>query len=222
MLRHRIRVWYDVEQRLLPAVADLRAQSTYDIRSASPEHLRLLLPSVIARSSTVPNIFLEREWRLREGQAYDALADLRRHLEVLEYLNNRDCSSTDTSAYALRLGAAISTIKAEQRIVVCRYREAYSALRTLAQILHKTDWKASLSALRDDDIMYVTAQNASGRPSWIWTLGGTAQLSTDDLLDIHLNKGLSQGTIFTSSYTDWTYTTLQHCESHGASLALKC
>ena len=221
MLRRRINAWYDLQQRLLPAVAKLRANSTYNTRAVPPEHLRLLLPSVIARSSTVPNIFLEREWRLREAQAYDALADLRGHLEVLEYLHNRDCSSTDTSAYALRLRVAISMIGAEKHVVVCCYREAYSALRTLAQLLHKSDWDASLSALRDEDIMYVTTQNISGGPSWIWSLGGTAGLPTDDLLDIHLNKNLAQGEITTSFYTDGTYTTSQHYGSHGASLALR-
>ena len=222
MLRQRIGALYDIEEHFLPEVANLRKHSTYDTRSTFPEQLRLLLPSVIVCSSMVPDISLQSEWRLREGQAYDALADLRGHLEVLEYLYSRDRSSADRSAYALRLGVAISTFEAEKRAVICRYREAYSALRTLAQILHKTEWEETLMVLHDDDIVYVTDRDISGKPSWIWNLGGTALLPTDDLLEVHLNKSLSQGETFSPPYTYLSNETSQLCELHGASLALGC
>ena len=50
--------------------------------------------------------------------------------------------------------------------------------------------------LHDDDIVYVKDQDVSGKPFWIWNLGGTALLPTDDLLEVNLNKSLSQGETF--------------------------
>ena len=222
LLRRRINAWYDIEQRLLPAVGELRARATYDTGNTSPEHLRLLLPSVIAHHSVLSDIVLNREYRLRQAQALDALADLRGHLEVLEYLCAGDCSSLDTSGHGPRLSAAVSAVKAEMHVTVGRYRQAYGALETLAHLLHKSSREDTLTALCDDDIVYVTTHDRSGKQSWIWTFGGTTYLPQEHLLDLHANKNLAQGKFLDSSRVKLSHMTFQPCESHGASLALGC
>ncbi|TBU36580.1 hypothetical protein BD309DRAFT_906317 [Dichomitus squalens] len=193
-LQRRIEAWYDKVEDLIPGVAWLRGHTAYDTHSTPSQDLRLLLPSAICSNSTLSDMILRREWRLREAQAYDALADLRGHLEVVAYLRAHGSHSVNFEGQRNSSDIVVSVIQADICIVVSRYREAYNALCSLAAALHRTGWHGPLATLLDDDIRYIGARDKSDqRPaSWIWNLGGTAWVRPQDVLDVHQNRDLYQ------------------------------
>ena len=140
---------------------------------------------------------LDVEWRLREAQAYDALADLCGHLEVITYLHSHGLPHVDPRTCEGLLNVVVGALQAELRIAVCRYCSAYDALERLSWASPPkaaTDWRVTLMKLCDDDIQHITVRNVeSEAPSWIWNIGGNAFLKPKYLLDVHRNKNLSQG-----------------------------
>lgn len=199
-LRRRIEAWYDAAQNVIPGLATLRACPEYDTSSIPPQQLRLPLPSVTSSHTIVPRDVLSCEWRLREAQAYDALADLRAHLDVIMYLHTQGLHHVDPKTCEGLLNIVVGALQAELRIVVCRYRSAYDALERLSSVVPPKatrDWRVSLMKLHDDDIQHVTVRNVKGEPqSWIWNLGGSALLKPRYLLDIRRNNNLFQGRYF--------------------------
>ena len=225
-LQHRIESWYDSVQSIIPGVAMLRGWPEYNTSSVPPQHLRLLLPSITSSRAFVPNDILNREWRLREAQAYDALADLRGHLEVITYLRTRGLPHVDPKTREGLLNVAVGALQAELRIAACRYRSAYDALERLVwafPLKASTDWRVTLKQLHDEDIQHITVRDVrGGAPSWIWNIGGAAFLKPKYILDIRRNKTLSQGRLFSLFCSHSSDVYCQHCRSPGARLALRC
>ena len=198
----------------------LREWPEYNTSSVPPQHLRLPLPSITSSRTVVPIDILNREWRLREAQAYDALADLRGHLEVITYLRNRGLLDVDLKTREGLLNIIVGALQAELRIAACRYRSAYDALERLAwafPLKASTDWRVTLKQLRDDDIQHITVRGITdGASSWIWNIGGTAFLKPKYILDIRRNKTLSHGRRLSWVGSQSSDTRCQLCRSLGA------
>ena len=195
-LRRRIEALYDTERHILPQVSKLREESQYNPRLRPPQDLCLLFPSVICTRVELPKDILESEFRLRESQALDALADIRACLEARAYLEvSSSGDSVDLETEIRAKSLVISVLESDIGAASRRYREAYRALEQLGRGLGMEEWRGPFEPLRAEDIRYITSyQRTYGPPmSWIWGLGGTVFVNPQDLLDITRNKGLGQG-----------------------------
>ena len=193
-LRSRIEAWHAAAQNALPEVASLRDQSPDFTSSLSAHELPLFLPSVIC-SDSVPAGLLESEWRLREAQGYDALADLRGHLEVLAYVQPYVGSIPARSEAGWCIDLVAANVRAAINMDVERYYAAFTGLDRLAPLLGKTGWQEHLRLLQASDIRHISDFDQAREPSWIWRFGCTAHLTPEKRLDMAINRDLHQGKI---------------------------
>ncbi|RPD56066.1 hypothetical protein L226DRAFT_546322 [Lentinus tigrinus ALCF2SS1-7] len=179
-LHRRVDAWIDIQQLYMPGVAIQRQRLlAANDTAALPYNIPLLLPS--ANVTTVPASpnLMELEWRLRRAQAFDALADLRAHLEVRSHLYK----FKDRFARGQRANTRAQTIIKQAEVKIdedaARYRAAYAALRSLANTLGKAGWEADFAPLHAADIRHVTEGmegESEGRRtlSWIWKAARSA------------------------------------------------
>ncbi|TFK88753.1 hypothetical protein K466DRAFT_488291 [Polyporus arcularius HHB13444] len=172
LLRRRIDSWVQVQQLYMPGVAAQRARFLAANEDASLAYnMPLLLPSAATTLSDRP--LLDLEWRLRYAQAFDALGDLRGHLEVRAHLYKFKDRFARGQRANTRSHTIIKTVDAKIDGDAERYRAAYGALKALAVPLVKTDWQSRLQPLLQADIRHVTEAEdgeSEGRRkmSWIW------------------------------------------------------
>ncbi|TFK78039.1 hypothetical protein K466DRAFT_607387 [Polyporus arcularius HHB13444] len=171
----------------MPSIVTILTQPTSGDESPLPQKLPLLLPSAACIEVIVPPVLLEHEWRLRQAQAYDALTDLRGHLEVRAYVYRYKDQNLRGQREILRSRDVVNGIEGKIKLDAARYRAAYSALTTLSGALSKLDWRGSLQPLLDSDIRHVAAGDGSGSESrrelsWIWKAGSVTS-ADGNLLD---------------------------------------
>ena len=146
--------------------------------NVDPLSIPLLLPSAACRDCSVPGVLLEIEFCLRKAQAYDALADLRDYLEVLDYMRGHLDGDGESADVRDGLSMFACLVDSHIRLAVDRYRSAYAALGELAGALRKEHWQDSLQRLDDEHVQCLldesleTATTPRVR-SWIWQLSGT-------------------------------------------------
>lgn len=174
-LRRRIDAWFEVQQLYMPGVVARRSRLLSDDERVSlPHNIPLLLPSsAIAFSPCAPEL-LEQEWRLRYAQAFDALADLRGHLEVRSHLYKFKDRFVRGQRANTRAQSIVKQADSKIDTDAQRYRAAYSALSALSPRLGKSDWQGHLRPLQAVDIRHVTegeeGQSEGRRTmSWIWS-----------------------------------------------------
>ncbi len=179
-LRRRFDGWAEIQQLYMPAVASQRAAIVSSHEDASLVYnLPLLLPSAATSLAACHPILLEHEWRLRYAQAFDALADLRGHLEVRTHLykfKNRFARGQRANTRSQNL---IKAVDAKVTGDAERYRAAYAALQRMAPRLAKHHWDVYLKPLLATDIRHVTEGEdgqSEGRRSmsWIWKASASA------------------------------------------------
>ncbi|RPD55075.1 hypothetical protein L227DRAFT_615722 [Lentinus tigrinus ALCF2SS1-6] len=198
-LHRRIDAWIDIQQLYMPGVALQRQRLLAVNDTASlPYNLPLLLPSALLPAIHSSPALMELEWRMRHAQAFDALADLRGHLEVRSHLYK----FKDRFARGQRANTRAQTIikQSEAKIEgdAARYRAAYAALRALATPLGKTGWDTDLAQLHAADIRHVTEGvegESEGRRtmSWIWKAAPSTHRdasSQDGAMDASLQESL--------------------------------
>lgn len=190
-LRRHINAWYDIERDYIPAVERLCVDSA---QCTSPsQSVPLLLPSAISSSTSFHELFLTYEWRLREAQAYDALARVRGCIEVIAYVSRHDSAGSGAVHVRSSVITVVNVMRAEIDKDVVRYNDAYTAMSKLTAPLGQNSWQCVLKRLVDDDVRYVTERDSLGQTSWIWQFGGTAFLKPEQLHDIGRNKALRDG-----------------------------
>ncbi|TFK80129.1 hypothetical protein K466DRAFT_504425 [Polyporus arcularius HHB13444] len=180
LLRRRIDNWTQVQVLYMPGVAAERARFLAADENASLAYnVPLILPSAATTVST--RTLLNHEWRLRYAQAFDALGDLRGHLEVRAHLYKFKDRFARGQRANTRANTIIKAVDAKIDADAERYRAAYGALRTLAIPLVKTDWQARLLPLLQADIRHVTeaeSGQSEGRRklSWIWSSNASPEV----------------------------------------------
>ena len=173
LLRRRIDVWVQVQLLYMPGIAAHRARYLAASDDASLAYnFPLLLPS--SSTTLSDHALLDHEWRLRYAQAFDALADIRGHLEVRAHLYKFKDRFARGQHANTRSQALIKAINAKIDSDAERYRAAYSAINALAVPLIKTHWQTNLRPLLNVDIRHVTESEQAeteGRRklSWIWS-----------------------------------------------------
>ena len=198
-LQRRVDGWRSVQQIFMPCTVSLRAKSTTLDDSLQAQNTPLLLPSSICISHVLSATLLNHEWRLREAQAHDALADLRSHLEVRAYIFNHK----DAYVHGQRENMTshwqtlIDTIEAKLVLDAECYRAAYNSLSMLAIPLGKADWRGHLQKLDDSHICHISAGDRSSsigsrQISWIWRTGPTAFVQPAEILNVSVNQNLHE------------------------------
>ena len=197
-LRRRIKIWYDTMQLLLPIVGLLRTQPGDIADSLSSQDLPLFLPSTLCSKPGFSDVqLLEYEWRLREAQAYDTLAELRGHLQVVEDVRVFMSQQPGTEEKAQYAVLVVAVVRAKICMDACQYRAAHAALQALAPALNKTVEDGFLYVLQDRDVQYISTELGpdSRCVPWIWQFGQTAFLDPASLLDLDVNHDLKVGAL---------------------------
>jgi len=195
-LLRQIQNWREVQLAYMPHVASIISQtqsgSDADANTLSeilPENMPLYLPS-----SLPPNIrnlpeleeVCNLERRLREPQADDALADIRRQRRIIQGLwqfKRINVSGTGNRPNT-RMLKLFKRFDDKTKRAAQKYRVAYAALNVLDS---NGSWSARLKALADTDISGpgkepndTSMTNSRYQPSWIWLMPRVTESDTTD------------------------------------------
>ncbi|KAJ7811147.1 hypothetical protein B0H14DRAFT_3090662 [Mycena olivaceomarginata] len=167
-LRSKIVAWAEVQQKFFPALANVRQREDEErARTSAGQSVPGLrvsdmvfwLPSAVAAAPgpdvegvTIGKAVQEHEYRLRVGQASEALHEVRRLLLVRTHLYKlKDTHSRGVRAN-MRSGDKITALNQQVWRVAAQYRAARTALEALGRVLNKKEWEWTLWPLREDDI----------------------------------------------------------------------
>lgn len=138
----------------------------------------LVLPSSLRKVQLAGDELREYEWRLREGQAYDALHEMRQHLRVRAHCyKNKDRFSRGVREN-LRSLSAIKKVQVRVDRAARKYRVARAALVSLSEDIGSGDWKERMKPLKELEPGHVRGLSdglegeSEGKRtiSWIWLI----------------------------------------------------
>ncbi|CAK5267151.1 unnamed protein product [Mycena citricolor] len=224
-LRRKIVTWTEIQSLFFPNVNRLRemedkarakAAESQTVPGLKVYELKLWLPSQLVAfpGAWIPvdssaNI-LNAEYRLRVGQANEALDEIRKNLIVRTHLYSvKDRHKEGVRAHTRAMGK-IAVVNERIRRLAEKYRAAWSALGRLGPVLGHMEWRSTLLALESDDLRPlpknhfgdVTRQRATQsrnkkkskssqskpaavpvprKPSWIWTTALSGSMATGSL-----------------------------------------
>ncbi|KAJ6517571.1 hypothetical protein DFH09DRAFT_940379 [Mycena vulgaris] len=189
-LRRKVFAWIDIQRLFFPVVellrkkedeARARTAGSQPVPGVKVHDIDLWLPSALKRRAGGASAedgctveILTCEYRLRVGQANEALHDIRRHLLVrthLYMLKDRHARGVRANT---RSKTKIEVIEERIRRASAQYRDAWAALKVLGTRLGRQEWAATLKELTNDDVRGMPRREQSDprkivRPmSWIW------------------------------------------------------
>ncbi|KAJ6538207.1 hypothetical protein DFH09DRAFT_1249732 [Mycena vulgaris] len=167
-LRRKIFAWIDVQAKFFPELvrvreseddARRRTAGTQPVPGIKVSDLALWLPSAIAAAPgggrDVPSCkteIMEHEYRLRVGQANEALHEVRRLLLVRTHLYKlKDTHSRGVRANT-RSADKIAALNDRIRRAAAQYRAARATLETLGRVLKLNEWSWTLQELKEEDV----------------------------------------------------------------------
>lgn len=187
-------MWSLVQRSYIAGIDSLRAQRLSTVSSTvHAENYPLLLPSDICLQIPCSPVLLDREWKLREGQAHDALDGLRRHLRLRTYLLKYKGQHISGQGPTTRARATINNVQSKVDANAAHYRAAHAAMSSLAPFLGRSNWQGTLRRLEDGDIRAISdgemfETEGHRTMSWIWKVTG---VTTEDESDPTLHEGES-------------------------------
>ena len=199
-------VWRPVQLAYVPHVAMLlplvNENDEPGALYAKPESTPLLFPSALPpdiRDRSELREICEIEHRLREPQAYDALADVRRFRRIIQGLwvfKKYNVSGTGNNPNT-RMLDMYHRLEHKLQHAANRYRVAYAALLALDP---NGSWKECLQELKPvdirgpgrDDENLEDSKTSKGRfiPSWIWLVPRLPREHGDDQTEEEFNDGM--------------------------------
>ncbi|KIM66480.1 hypothetical protein SCLCIDRAFT_21951 [Scleroderma citrinum Foug A] len=190
LLMRRIEAWYQIQDLFMPGARTLRDEWTeFTSRLHSPEDVPLFLPLQIHGKAACPRQLEVIEFRLREGQAHNALSNLHQGLRSRAYILKFKDRFLHGQGANTRARNCLKTFDAKINAAATRYRVAYRTLFTLGPLLGQVGWKDQLQPLADGDICLL-ADTYDLRPgegrrwvSWIWWVCGYGKQATEDESD---------------------------------------
>jgi hypothetical protein len=207
-LRRKIFAWIDVQAKFFPGLENVREREDRERAQASTaeatpgipvSEIKLWLPSSVTggaeevrREVPVNATAYHHEYRLRVGQAEEALHEVRRLLLVRTHVYKLK----DTHARGVRANSRsqdkIAALNGQVQRAADQYRAARVALVALGGVLKRNEWERSLKVLAVDDVRGLPAakfhdperknkkqkrtkkakQNRDRAASWIWVTQG--------------------------------------------------
>ncbi|KAJ7691221.1 hypothetical protein B0H14DRAFT_3532032 [Mycena olivaceomarginata] len=166
-LRRKIVTWIDIQSRFFPGLKNVRELED-EARAQISATDALWLPSAITiarededvvpavwdgvREVSVAKTTFEHEYRLRVGQAEEALHEVRRLLLVRTHVYKlKDTHSRGVRAN-MRSQDKIAALNGQVRRAADQYRTACLALVGLGGVLRRDEWKKTLLELKSDDV----------------------------------------------------------------------
>ncbi|KAJ7800047.1 hypothetical protein B0H14DRAFT_2253522, partial [Mycena olivaceomarginata] len=214
-LRRKIFAWIDIQQKFFPALANIRAReheararaaNGEPIPGVTASNIELFLPSAIAAAPAADkakvgmktSAFMH-EYRLRIGQASEALHDVCRQLLVRTHLYQlKDDYSCGVRAN-MRSGDKIAALKHQIKRAAGGYRVARKSLVALGRELGRNKWERTLLPLAEEDVRGLprvtfheperkkkkqkrrkTGRKEPPKTSWIWVARGESWKPGDD------------------------------------------
>ncbi|KIK37227.1 hypothetical protein CY34DRAFT_109209 [Suillus luteus UH-Slu-Lm8-n1] len=188
-LQWRIKTWVKMQELYMPFLAALRASegSVSNNVPTAPEAIKLWLPSHLSRTMPCDTHLQAIEWKLRYGQAHDALCSLRSNLRaqtaILKYKDQHlRGQGANTQAWNM-----LKSIEARIKAAAITYEHAHKSLIVLAPRVNQTHsrWHSSLQPLDRADIRSMTdllwgESEGTRKLSWIWSMRGAASNEMDN------------------------------------------
>ena len=141
----------------MPCVSALRDECTKATsQSHSPEDIPLLLPSQLNGGAICPCMLEVIKFRLREGQAHDALNDLHQGLRSCAYILKFKDHFLRGQGANTQACNCLKTLDAKVDAAATRYRIAYKSLSALSASVGLVGWQDKLRPLADEDICTLT------------------------------------------------------------------
>ncbi|KAF7346301.1 hypothetical protein MSAN_01857500 [Mycena sanguinolenta] len=167
-LRRKIMTWMSLQTSFLPGLQNIRqledaerarSAGSQPVPGISVSDLKLWLPSAIAaggswivREVPVPEAVQQHEYRLRVGQANEALHEVRRLLLVRTHVYKlKDTHSRGVRAN-MRSQDKIAALNNQIERAAAQYRAARAALVTLGRVLGRHEWQRTLKELKADEV----------------------------------------------------------------------
>ncbi|KAJ7617002.1 hypothetical protein DFH06DRAFT_1012669 [Mycena polygramma] len=166
-LRRKIDAWVVHQEAFIPRLkgvrrredaARARAASGQPVPGVRVQDIRLWLPSAILRLAGAksrelcPTEIQRHEFRLRVGQAHEALHDIRRHLLVRTHTYKHKDKNKRGVRENMRSSHKIDAINDKVRRAAAKYRVARLALVSLGKALGEEGWEVTLKELRKEDV----------------------------------------------------------------------
>ena len=213
-LIRQIVIWRPIQLAYIPHLASLLPSdgdndSYYSNPESTPLYFPSSLPSKIRQSPELKEI-RDVEQRLREAQANDALADVRRLRRVIQGLwqfKKLNVSGTGNRANTRTLDS-YSRFQTKLQRAANRYNVAFSALMALEP---NGEWKEQLRELQPSDIRGPGRNpddpedgKSNGRfePSWIWLVTRSQKERGDNQTEDELNHSMR---------SEWAQTRARMC-----------
>ena len=176
----RVEAWTDVQMLYIPCIVFLHVKTSLGSGVVqSPEHFHLWLPSALQRQIPCDCELEEIEWKLRVGQAHDALEELQQGLRSLSYMLRFKDRFLRGQGATTQAHNCLALVGVKIDLCATKYRAAYSALLTLSPLLGKVGWQSTFQPLEKEDIHCMMDgtddQPSEGwrRLSWIWITCGS-------------------------------------------------
>ncbi|KAJ7214613.1 hypothetical protein C8J57DRAFT_1600815 [Mycena rebaudengoi] len=167
-LRRKILAWVEIQTQHFLSVtqvreeedrARIRAAKTQVIPGILVHEMMLWLPSALMNRAGATEeesgcraSVVEYEYRLRVGQAHEALNELRRLLLVRTHLYSKKDFQTMGVKRKSRSQTVIENLGTQIDRAIEQYRAARHALVTLGHVLGVFDWQVALKPLLADDV----------------------------------------------------------------------
>jgi hypothetical protein len=159
--RRKLLSWMDTQTLFMPEVLVLRTAAADERAAASRlkpvagelvQDIPLLLPSALEAHVACMRELQSYEFRLREGQAHEALHEMRHQLLVRTHeYKFKDLNAQGVREF-MRSNTKIEGINDNIERAKATYRVARKAMEVLGPRLEKVGWEQVLRVLRDEDV----------------------------------------------------------------------
>ncbi|KAG2746814.1 hypothetical protein P692DRAFT_20738788, partial [Suillus brevipes Sb2] len=172
-LQRRLEAWARIQELYMPAVCQLRHQSSEAIERVEelkPQDFELWLPSQLPTETPTDQKLAGYEWDLRYAQALDALDDVRSHLRLRSHIYMYKDKNIRGQAGSTRAKKIIDSVESRKQASVLKYRRARNALLSLTSRLERCGWETVVRPLLNSDVrpMGDMERQGTGTISWIW------------------------------------------------------
>ncbi|KAI6096537.1 hypothetical protein EDD16DRAFT_1719774 [Pisolithus croceorrhizus] len=160
-LARHIEVWTKTHALYVPGSATLRDlyYSKGGGKASAPEDIPLYLPSQVNRKFSCAHNLESIEFQLREGQANDALNELRQALQSRAYMLKFKDRFLRGQGANTRACNCLKNVNGKIDLSVAKYRAAHRVLCMLGPLLGKVGWKTALRPLADDDVCSMSGED---------------------------------------------------------------
>ncbi|KAJ7500922.1 hypothetical protein B0H11DRAFT_2225311 [Mycena galericulata] len=169
-LRRKIESWIEHQQGFVPRViwlrriedaARARAARTQVVPGVKVHDIKLWLPSAMMKApgarrrvdtTYCPKEIQAYEYRLRVGQAHEALHHIRRGLLVRAHVYKYKDKNVFGVKRSMRSNDKIDALDDLIRRAAAQYRAAHAALVSLGRSLGEDGWEVTLKELKEEDV----------------------------------------------------------------------